>query len=85
MRDDGRGRAGGDRGSRQSYPTEAQVAGRVARAAIETGLLVRAFPANDVIAFSPAFVITPDVIDECAVRFLRALDKVSDQLRKEAA
>jgi L-2,4-diaminobutyrate transaminase len=74
-----------NRGSRQSYATEAQVAGRVARAAIETGLLVRALPANDVIAFSPAFVITPDVIDECAVRFLRALDKVSDQLRKEAA
>ncbi len=74
-----------NRASRQSYPAEAQVAGRVARAAIETGLLVRALPANDVIAFSPAFVIAPDIIDECAVRFLRALDRVSGQLRKEAA
>jgi adenosylmethionine-8-amino-7-oxononanoate aminotransferase len=52
---------------------------------MEAGVLVRALPANDVIAFSPAFVITPEVIDECVVRFVRALNRVSDQLRKEAA
>jgi L-2,4-diaminobutyrate transaminase len=74
-----------DRSSRQSFPVEAKVAARVARAAIETGVLVRALPANDVIAFSPAFVITPDMIRECVARFVRALDRVSDQLRKEAA
>jgi adenosylmethionine-8-amino-7-oxononanoate aminotransferase len=47
--------------------------------------LVRALPANDVIAFLPAFVITPDMINECVARFVLALDRVSDQLRKEAA
>jgi L-2,4-diaminobutyrate transaminase len=74
-----------DRSSRQSFPPEAKVAARVARAAIETGVLVRALPSNDVIAFSPAFVITAEMIDECAVRFVSALDRVADQLRKEAA
>jgi L-2,4-diaminobutyrate transaminase len=74
-----------DRSSRRSFPPEAKVATRVARAAIDSGVLVRALPANDVIAFSPAFVITPDMINECVVRFVRALDRVSDQLRKEAA
>jgi L-2,4-diaminobutyrate transaminase len=74
-----------DRSSRQSFPVEAKVATRVARAAIETGVLVRALPANDVIAFSPAFVITPDMINECVVRFVRALERVSNELRKEAA
>ena len=66
-----------DRSSQQSFPVEAKVAARVARAAIETGVLVRALPANDVIGFSPAFVITPEMIDECVVRFVRALDRVS--------
>jgi L-2,4-diaminobutyrate transaminase len=74
-----------DRSSRQSFPVDAKVATRVARAAIETGVLVRALPSNDVVAFSPAFVITPEMIDECVARFLRALDRVADQLRKEAA
>ncbi len=74
-----------DRSSRRSFPVEAKVAARVARAAIETGVLVRALPANDVIAFSPAFVITPDIIDECVLRFVHALDRVSNELRKEAA
>jgi L-2,4-diaminobutyrate transaminase len=74
-----------DRSSRQNFPIEAKVAARVARAAIETGVLIRALPANDVIAFSPAFVITPEIIDECVARFVLALDRVSDQLRKEAA
>jgi L-2,4-diaminobutyrate transaminase len=74
-----------NRSSRQNFPVEAKVAARVARAAIETGVLVRALPANDVIAFSPAFVITPEMINECVARFVLALDRVSDQLRKEAA
>jgi L-2,4-diaminobutyrate transaminase len=74
-----------NRSSRQNFPAEAKVAARVARAAIETGVLVRALPANDVIAFSPAFVITPEMINECVARFVLALDRVSDQLRKEAA
>jgi L-2,4-diaminobutyrate transaminase len=74
-----------DRSTRLSFPVGAKVAARVARAAIETGVLVRALPSNDVIAFSPAFVITPEMIEECVVRFVRALDRVSDQLRKEAA
>jgi L-2,4-diaminobutyrate transaminase len=50
-----------NRSSRQNFPIEAKVAARVARAAIETGVLVRALPANDVIAFSPPFVITPEL------------------------
>jgi L-2,4-diaminobutyrate transaminase len=74
-----------DRYTRRNFPVEAKVAARVARAAIEAGVLVRALPANDVIAFSPAFVITPEMIDECVARFVLALDRVSDQLRKEAA
>jgi adenosylmethionine-8-amino-7-oxononanoate aminotransferase len=57
----------------------------MARAAIETGVLVRALPANDVIAFSPAFVIAADMINECVARFVLAVDRVSDQLLKEAA
>jgi L-2,4-diaminobutyrate transaminase len=74
-----------DRSSRQNFPAEAKVAARMARAAIETGVLVRALPANDVIAFSPAFVIAADMINECVARFVLAVDRVSDQLLKEAA
>jgi L-2,4-diaminobutyrate transaminase len=74
-----------DRYTRRNFPAEARVAARVAREAIETGVLVRALPANDVIAFSPAFVITLEMIDACVERFVLALNRVSDQLRKEAA
>jgi L-2,4-diaminobutyrate transaminase len=74
-----------DRASRRNFPSGAKVAMRVAKAAMETGVLVRPLPANDVMAFSPAFVITPELIDDCVTRFARALDLVLDQLQKEAA
>lgn len=70
-----------DKGARRNFAPERGVAGRVLKAAIEEGLLVRALPANDVIALSPPFTITTHEIDALAARLGAALDRVDRDLR----
>jgi L-2,4-diaminobutyrate transaminase len=70
-----------DKAARRNFAPERGVAGRVFKTAIEEGLLVRALPANDVIALSPAFTITTQQIDTLTARFGAALDRVNHEVR----
>ncbi|MHC8285707.1 aminotransferase [Pseudomonas sp. XS1P51] len=60
-----------------------KVAPRIARAALEEGLITRALPQGDSISFSPPFVISEDEVAEMVARARRAVDKVFAQLHAE--
>ena len=70
-----------DKAARRNFAPERGIAGRVFKTAIEGGLLVRALPANDVIAVSPAFTITTQQIDTLTARLGAALDRVNHEVR----
>lgn len=70
-----------DRAARRNFAPEKGVAGKVLKAAIDEGLLVRALPANDVIALSPPFTITMQQIDALVAKLGTALDRVSGDVR----
>jgi L-2,4-diaminobutyrate transaminase len=62
-----------------------KVAARVAQRCFQRGLIVRALPLSDTIAFAPPFVVSEDDISE-AVRIVReSVDAVAAELRGEAA
>jgi len=59
------------------------VGARVAARCLELGLITRALPASDTIAFSPPFVVSEDELDEM-VRLARgAVDEVAAELGRE--
>ncbi|WP_263141028.1 aminotransferase [Pseudomonas sp. RIT-PI-AD] len=60
-----------------------KVAGRIARAALEEGLITRALPQGDSISFSPPFVISEEETAEMVARARRAVDKVFAGLHAE--
>ena len=59
------------------------VAGRVAKAALERGVITRALPNSNALAFSPPLVITRDEIDTLVNGVRDALDQVVSELEKE--
>ena len=72
-----------DKAARVNFAPEKGVAGRVLKTAIDEGLVVRALPANDVIALSPPFTITTQQIDTLTARLGAALDRVNKDVRAE--
>jgi L-2,4-diaminobutyrate transaminase len=58
-----------------------KVSAAVVRRSRELGVISRALPASDTIAFSPPFVVTEAEIDEMAAVARRALDDVAAELR----
>ena len=73
-----------DRDSKTGFDASLAVSARVRRAAIDSGLLVRAL-SSDVLAFSPAFIVTPEEVQSMASRFLTALELVASDLEAERA
>jgi adenosylmethionine-8-amino-7-oxononanoate aminotransferase len=67
-----------DRATKESFEASVGVARRVAVAALEHGVIVRAL-GGDVLAMSPPFVISEDQID----RIVAVLDKAIAQVEKE--
>jgi L-2,4-diaminobutyrate transaminase len=57
-----------------------KVGARVTRRCLELGLITRALPAADTIAFSPPFVVTEQEIDEMIAIARRAVDEVAAAL-----
>ena len=53
---------------------------RVYRRALELGLISRALPMSDTIAFSPPFVVTEAELDEMVAIARRAADDVASEL-----
>jgi L-2,4-diaminobutyrate transaminase len=52
----------------------------VAQRCLEDGLIVRALPSGQVLAFSPPLCITPAEVDEVLARFGKGLRAVTDDL-----
>jgi L-2,4-diaminobutyrate transaminase len=61
------------------------VAPRIARAALEAGLIVRALPNSDAISFSPPFIIDEEQIGFAVTTLRQAADQVLEALRSEKA
>jgi len=58
-----------------------RVGARVTQRCLERGLITRALPDADTIAFSPPFVVTEDEIDEMVSTARAAADDVAAELR----
>jgi L-2,4-diaminobutyrate transaminase len=58
-----------------------KVAARIVNAARARGVIGRALPSADAIAFSPPFVISEEEIDTAVAAFREAADEVMGQLR----
>ncbi len=56
------------------------VGARVAARCLDHGLITRALPATDTIAFSPPFVVTDEELDEMVGRARAAVDEVAAEL-----
>ena len=68
-----------------AFDPKLTVAGRVARAALSMGVITRALPNADTLAFSPPFIISKQDIDTLVDTVANALDRVQDELVKEGS
>jgi L-2,4-diaminobutyrate transaminase len=55
---------------------------RIAQRCLEHGLITRALPDADTIAFSPPFVVTEEELEEMVSRARMAVDEVADELQR---
>jgi L-2,4-diaminobutyrate transaminase len=67
----------------RAFDPAQRVAARVTAASRAGGVLTRALPASDTIAFSPPFIVTEEEIDEMVAVTRRALDQVAAELEHE--
>jgi L-2,4-diaminobutyrate transaminase len=64
----------------KAFSTDLKVASRITRRCLELGMITRALPAADTIAFSPPFVVTEDEIDSMITIARRAVDEIATEL-----
>ncbi|WP_210490897.1 aminotransferase [Microvirga antarctica] len=69
----------------RAFDPNLKVAPRIARACLELGLITRALPSADTIAFSPPLVINEQEIDEMVALARKGVDAVTDELVRENA
>ena len=67
----------------QPFDAGLGVAGRVAKRALNNGVITRALPNSDALAFSPPLIINRDEIDVLVTGIRDALDQVVGELKKE--
>lgn len=72
-----------DRSGPAAFDPALKVAPRVVKAALERGVIGRALPSADTIAFSPPFVISKAEIDTAVTAFRDAADQVMAELRRD--
>ena len=65
------------------FDPQLKVGIRISKRAFEDGVIVRALPAADTIAFSPPFVTSEAQVDKCIETARRAADTVMDELVRE--
>jgi L-2,4-diaminobutyrate transaminase len=74
-----------DRSTRRPFAPASNAHRLVAAKSVEHGLLVRALPFIEVLAFSPPLCITSVDCEEAIDRFARALDAATSELDRHAA
>ncbi|HEY3185742.1 MAG TPA: aminotransferase [Gaiellaceae bacterium] len=67
----------------RAFDPALKVGPRIARRCLELGLITRALPAADTIAFSPPFVVTEAELDTMVSLARRAVDEIEAELRRE--
>jgi L-2,4-diaminobutyrate transaminase len=67
----------------EAFPAALKVGPRIVEAARARGLITRALPLADTIAFSPPFVISESEIDAAVSAACDAVDEVAAALHKE--
>jgi L-2,4-diaminobutyrate transaminase len=72
-----------ERSPARPFDPSQKVGPRVARRCLELGLITRALPASDTLAFAPPFVISEGELDELVDVTRRAVDDVAAELRRE--
>ncbi len=72
-----------DKAAKQAFDPSHKVAVRVAAKALDHGLITRALPNSDAVAFSPPLIITREQVDACIERLGLALAEVQDELVRE--
>jgi L-2,4-diaminobutyrate transaminase len=68
----------------RAFDPGVKVGARIAKRCLELGLITRALPAADTIAFSPPLVVTDAELDEMVAIARRAADEIEAELRREA-
>ena len=69
-----------DRATKRPFEPEKKIAWRVAQRCLEDGLIVRALPSGQVVAFSPPLCITRAEVDEVLARFVKGLAAVTAEV-----
>lgn len=64
----------------RAFPPSEKVAARITRRSLELGVITRALPAADTIAFSPPFVVTEEEIDTMVRTTRQAADDIAVEL-----
>ncbi|MGH7322865.1 MAG: aminotransferase [Candidatus Rokuibacteriota bacterium] len=72
-----------DRATKRPFETTLKVAHCVAQRCLDHGLIVRALPTGDVLAFSPPLCITREEVDMVLERFGQGLEGVADELTRQ--
>jgi L-2,4-diaminobutyrate transaminase len=72
-----------DKAKRQRFEPKHKVGIRVSQACLAEGLIARAMPNADLLAFSPPLCITKAEVDDVIARTKRGLDKATEDFRKE--
>lgn len=67
----------------KAFDAKLGVAGRVAKAALHRGVITRALPNADTLAFSPPFVIDEEEIDVLVDTVREAMDSVQNEMQKQ--
>ncbi|MFK7828824.1 MAG: aminotransferase [Congregibacter sp.] len=70
-----------DRGEPRAFDPALKVAARVVAAARDAGVISRALPASDSLAFSPPFVISEDQLKQMVAVVSDAVNQVGDELK----
>ena len=72
-----------DKAGKKSFDPALKVAPRIAAKALDLGLITRALPNGDSLAFSPPLIISEQEIDAVVERLGQAIAQVQDELVKE--
>ncbi|MFK4654241.1 L-2,4-diaminobutyrate transaminase [Bradyrhizobium japonicum] len=74
-----------DRQTKRRFDPQLKVGARIAKAARDRGLIVRAMPHGEILGFAPPLVVSEAEVDEIVDLAYRATKQIMDELAKESA
>ena len=63
-----------------AFPTSEKIGPRVAKRSMELGVITRALPAADTVAFSPPFVVTDSELEQMVTTVRKAVDDIAHEI-----